>query len=53
MTRIFYVQRVKQNRKSSIFFSAVPRWIDVPCPEDALVFNCGDYLSLLSKGRLK
>lgn len=29
------------------------RWIDVPCPEDALVFNCGDYLSLLSKGRLK
>eukprot|EP00752_Nemacystus_decipiens_P012401 g10988.t1 len=30
------------------------RWIDVPCAhEDALVFNCGDYLSLLSNGRLK
>eukprot|EP00903_Cladosiphon_okamuranus_P015074 g13944.t1 len=33
---------------------ATQRWIDVPCAqEDALVFNCGDYLSLLSNGRLK
>lgn len=30
------------------------RWIDVPCAdEDALVFLCGDYMSLLSKGRTK
>ncbi|CBJ26728.1 putative oxidoreductase [Ectocarpus siliculosus] len=33
---------------------ATQRWVDVPCAqEDALVFNCGDYLSLLSNGRLK
>ncbi|CAN0293903.1 unnamed protein product, partial [Ectocarpus sp. 13 AM-2016] len=33
---------------------ATQRWVDVPCArEEALVFNCGDYLSLLSNGRLK
>ncbi|CAM9480375.1 unnamed protein product [Ascophyllum nodosum] len=33
---------------------ATQRWIDVPCDdEDALVFLCGDYMSLLSKGRTK
>lgn len=30
------------------------RWVDVSCSaEDAIVFNCGDYLSLFTEGRLK
>ncbi|CAM9316355.1 unnamed protein product [Discosporangium mesarthrocarpum] len=31
----------------------IERWLDVPCVEGALVVNCGDYLSLLSGGRLR
>ncbi|CAM9174576.1 unnamed protein product [Choristocarpus tenellus] len=31
----------------------IDRWLDVPCVEDALVVNCGDYLSLFSGGKLR
>ncbi len=29
------------------------RWVDIPAVEDAIVINCGDYLSLLTGGVFK